>query len=282
MNDEERSQLRSLAALLTSLGSRVVWDGHDRVRSIAMFGDDVQDRHLSDLRGLTGLTELNLTRSNITDAGMFYVGKLVGLESLLLGGTVISDEGAEQLDRLSNLASLNLIGTGVTDSGLRHFRTATNMQALWLERTDITDQGLSVLTSFPSLALLDIGNTFVSDAGLARVGQLAGLEELSVSSCEDVNGAGFRHLSSLTRLNRLCADNCSLSDDVLQHIVDLPLQVLSLNWTEITDTGLKTIARISTLQELHLIGACVSEEAAAEFRAAHPDCEVLHSTFRAS
>src|SRR5262245_43737068 len=35
----EAEQLRELAARLTSLGSRVIWDGELRIRSIAMFGE---------------------------------------------------------------------------------------------------------------------------------------------------------------------------------------------------------------------------------------------------
>lgn len=280
MSDDEQKEMRSLAAWFTSLGSRVIWDSDQQVRSIAVFGEGVQDKHLSDLRRFTNLADLNLTRSPVTDAGMFYVGKLVQLKSLLLGGTVISDEGLEQLQKLTNLKSLNLIRTGATDDGLRYFSEATSLEALWLECTDITDRGLEVLSCFPKLALLDVGNTAVTDEGLAAVSRLQDLEEISVAACEGVQGPGLRHLSGLSRLTHLFADNCSVGDEVLPYIRHLPLQVLSLNWTEVTDDGLPFIAGIPSLQELHLIGSRVSPEAADDFRSRHPDCVVHHAASR--
>lgn len=246
-----------------------------------MFGETLQDKHLADLRGFTGLTELNLTRSPVTDAGMFYVGKLTELQSLMVGGTVLTDEGFEQLQNLTKLKSLNLIRTGITDDGLQHFSQNTDMDALWLECTDITDRGLKMLVSFPKLGLLDVSNTLVSDAGLADIGQLTKLEELSLSACEQIFGAGFSHVANLRQLKELYADNCTVGDDILSHLTQLPLQTLSLNWTDITDAGLQAIGSLMNLSELHLIGSRVSNAAAAEFQAANPDCNVHHSASRA-
>jgi hypothetical protein len=277
MEPPDSTKLRELVAHLTSLGARAIWDGEDRVSSIAMFGDDVTDRDLASLRQLPGLRQVNLTRTRISDAGLFHLAKLESVEVLLLGGVDISDEGIELLETLTNLKQLNLTLTGVSDLSMPLLSRMTQLEFLWLEGTDISDVGLEAIAEMKSLQLLDLCRSAITDSGLARLGALSELEELNLAGCQQLTGAGLAGLSGVKKLEWLGLDSTDIGDEGVGHVTDLPLQVLSLNWTEVTDAAFVHLEQIESLTQINLLGTRVTPEVVAEFRAVRPDCLVQHS-----
>jgi hypothetical protein len=276
MQSSDADQLRELVAQLTGLGSRVIWDGDQRVRSIAMFGEDIADRDLALLREVPGLRHLNLTRTRISDAGLFHVSKLPALEILLLGGTDITDEGFEMLESLAELQQLNLTNTGITDRGLRSIGQFAKLEALWLDSTEVTDLTLELLAESTSLQLLDLRKTEVTDCGLSHLRGLELLEELNLAGCQQITGRGLAELAGLRRLEWLGLDATGIDDDALRHLVGLPLKCLSLNWTGLGDAALGWLERIAPLSDLHMLGTRISSAQIERFRASRPGCVVHH------
>lgn len=272
----EPDALRELVAKLTVLGSRVIWEGDRRVRSIAMFGDQIADRDLALLRQVPGLRDVNLTRTGISDAGLFHLSRLASLEILLLGGTDVTDEGCEMLAGLVELQQLNLTNTGITDRGLAMLSQMSKLEALWLDGTDVSDAAMDVICGLTSLQLLDLRRTAVTNAGVQRIAHLTALEELNLTGCQDVTGDGVAALRSLHRLEWLGLDATAVDDAALQHLVELPLKTLSLNWTAVGDGALVWLRRMPRLEALYLLGTRVGDEAIAAFRQARPECEVHH------
>ena len=80
-------------------------------------GHHVRDADLAPLRGLTQLQTLNLWGSQLTDAGLEYVGRLKNLRKLDLSDNSITDAGLVHLQGLTQLETLELQGTQVTDAG---------------------------------------------------------------------------------------------------------------------------------------------------------------------
>jgi len=95
--------------------------------------------------GLTNLRGLDLTDSEVTDAGLEHLKGLSGLSSLYLSGTQITDAGLEHLAELSSLEMLFLVDTQITDAGLEHLRGLTNLRELPLYGTQVTDEGVNKL-----------------------------------------------------------------------------------------------------------------------------------------
>lgn len=276
MQITEADELRDLAAQLTKLGSRVTWDGDRRIQSIAMFGDSITDRDLALLRKVPGLRHLNLTRTPISDAGLFHVSKLKGLEILMLGGTDVTDEGFELFDSLVDLQQLNLTNTGITDRGLAPIAQMPKLEALWLDTTDITDAALELLGGSQSLELLDLRRTDITDRGLQHLRGLANLQELNLAGCQNITAAGLAALSGFQRLEWLCLDATSVDDESLQHLVDLPLKTVLLNWTQIGNGALMWLERLASLTDLRLLGTKIDESRVEQFRSARPNCSVQH------
>jgi hypothetical protein len=67
------------------------------------------------------------------------------LRTLDLSHTDVTDAGLTHLERLTQLQWLNLGGTKVTDSGLQHLKGLTELQRLLLDGTQVTDKGRAKL-----------------------------------------------------------------------------------------------------------------------------------------
>jgi hypothetical protein len=119
-------ELESLSLLGTSIG-----DGgierltHLRLKQLFLNRTGITDEGVRHLSHMTTLQTLVLDETQITDAALEGVGKLVNLEEWLgLNQTQVSDAGLPHLAGLKNCKNLTLIGTNVSREGLRRLRTA--------------------------------------------------------------------------------------------------------------------------------------------------------------
>jgi hypothetical protein len=121
----QTARQRAVAAKLDTFKPTVSWSRRDLrrldfSRSPVKPGDD--DLRL--LEELTGLRILNLSYTNVTDAGLVHLRHLKRLESLSLGNTRITDAGLVRLHGLKNLNLVYLTGTGATPQGIAELRKA--------------------------------------------------------------------------------------------------------------------------------------------------------------
>jgi hypothetical protein len=103
------------------LQPRVRYSGVAQVERVEV-GDGCQVlepriRHL-----LKKLTSLNLSCTNVTDAGLKHLAPLQNLSTLILTDTRITDKGLSELGALKNLSVLILHSTDVSDGGIRALR----------------------------------------------------------------------------------------------------------------------------------------------------------------
>ena len=89
--------------------------------------------------------EVNLSDSQITDAGLVHLKALINLDELYLSNTQVTDVGLVHLKELTNLQKLYLWDTQVTDAGLLHLKGLTNLEYLYLHNTPVTDAGVREL-----------------------------------------------------------------------------------------------------------------------------------------
>jgi internalin A len=97
--------------------------GHvTQVRLVAV--RDLSDSELTHIAQLSGLEELDLHRSPVTDATLARLDGLTELQSLIVFHTGISDAGLQRLKRLGRLRNLSIENTKVTDAGVEELRKA--------------------------------------------------------------------------------------------------------------------------------------------------------------
>jgi hypothetical protein len=97
--------------------------GHvTQVRLVAVH--KLSDTELNHIAHLSGLEELDLHRSPVTDATLARLDGLTDLQSLILFHTGIGDSGLLRLKGLGRLRNLSIENTNVTDAGVRELQRA--------------------------------------------------------------------------------------------------------------------------------------------------------------
>lgn len=135
--------------------------------SFALLGAEVTDADLALLAGLEpNLVGLDLSRTQVSDAGLARLAAFPRLQRLKLCATDIGDAGLAPLARLARLEVLNLYATRVTDAGLEHLAGLRALRRLYLWQTAVTDEGLARLRAeLPELVV--VGDELASLAAVA-------------------------------------------------------------------------------------------------------------------
>jgi hypothetical protein len=94
------------------------------LQHLELSGTQVRDAGLAHLKGLTNLRVLSLTETQVSDGGLAHLKGLTNLERLMLADTKVSDAGLVHLKGLKNLEKLYLFGSKVTDAGVADLKKA--------------------------------------------------------------------------------------------------------------------------------------------------------------
>ena len=117
----------------------------------ATFGD----AQLAALEGIAPqILWLDVSETQVTDAGLAVLEKFPNLTRLHLNRTAITDVGLTHLARASQLEYLNVYGTKITDAGLPPLARLANLRALYIWQTGVTPKGIERLkASLPQLVV---------------------------------------------------------------------------------------------------------------------------------
>jgi hypothetical protein len=123
------AQRQGVADSLRGMGGKLTEKKYPQGRawSVDLSGVQLPDDLFDRLKKLGHITELNLSKTNVTDAQMPALNeKEIGslLLQLDLSNTAVTDAGLEKLDGLFLLSDLNLKGTQVTRAGVERFKQA--------------------------------------------------------------------------------------------------------------------------------------------------------------
>jgi Leucine-rich repeat (LRR) protein len=232
------------------------------------------------LAQLTKLRALNLTESNITDAGLKGVTGMSALENLRLWNTKITDMGGRELRQVRTLRTLDLSFTQVTDEGLKDLAALEQLEELKLQGSRVSDGGVAELKPLKDLRCLTLGSSSdFKGTRLAALNDLPSLRELRIHSTRTadwavgqlgrnpnpnlekltldrslIEGSGLQALTGLKKLRELELIFCDNLAD--QHLAALGkfehLERLNLFATPIRDAGMKHIKGLKQLQYLNL------------------------------
>lgn len=241
------------------------------------------DDCLLHLAHLTGLTSLDISRTDITDNGMKYIANLKSLESLEMSNRV-TDRGMVYVGQLTSLRRLYFnddAGSQVTNRGMRHLANLKNLEELALTGDRMGDACLAYIKDLPKLYYLFIrgrqfgdngmihvkeisslrmlvfheGIAHITDAGLVHISQMPHLETLCLHGMDGISDEGIAHLSKMPSLKRLNIDGSHITDKSMAYLKE----VKSLEWLDlpqrdqrITDVGLACLGELSNLRKLHI------------------------------
>jgi hypothetical protein len=117
----------------------------------------ITDKHLEGLDSLASqVVQLNLFRTQVTDASMERIGKLTRLEYLNLGKTQVSSAGLTHLAGLAGLKYLNLYGTKVDDKALPFIARLKQLESVYFYETSVSSRGADKLQSILPKAKINL------------------------------------------------------------------------------------------------------------------------------
>ncbi len=124
--------------------------------------------------------------------------------------------------------------------------------ATWVNK-GTADDALRKLATQTSVRTLQIGGQQVTDENLAYVGQMTGLEELSIEWAFHLTDKGFVHLSRLKRLRILDIGKSKMTDASLEAIgKSTSLEELRIGGEGFSDRGLQKLGGLTRLNFLSL------------------------------
>ncbi|HWC90944.1 MAG TPA: hypothetical protein VG433_14840, partial [Pirellulales bacterium] len=174
---------------------------------------NVVDKDVEGLEALSGLIELQLSRTKITDMVMPAVANSRKLERLLLDATAVTDAGAANLRGLIAMRSLSLHNTKISDAGLANLVGMQQLARFAVNQTKVTDAGVQSIAALRALRTLNLSNTGITDAGLPQLTRLP-LVNLHLEKTK-VDDQGIQFLAAMANLATLDLTGTAVSQQGL-------------------------------------------------------------------
>ncbi len=226
------------------------------LRFLHAFGPGLDDQAVAGLAKFTSVRTLNIGESSASDAAFASFAALKRLEDLsLMNCPNLTDDGLARLVAgLPALQRISLTGrTGLTSPIEVLARHRPNLESLQIQGPPIDDDDLAPIPGLTRLKVLQLEGPAITDAGLVHLRSLRGLRWLELNA-RQVTDVGIQNLSDLPVLDDLSLNHIQLTDAGLEYLSRLPLRQLEIGETCVTDLGMPTLARITTLEVLSLQG----------------------------
>jgi Leucine-rich repeat (LRR) protein len=197
------------------------------------------------------VTEFSMLTDKVTDISPIRVWSALRL--LACDGSTTQFKPNGQLEdltplegmNLSDLAGLVLANTKVTDAGMVYFRGCKYLRGLDLSHTKVTDRGLAHFKDCKHLGELYLDHTQVGDTGLASFKECKALNRLGLGGTK-VSNAGLVNFKGMP-LKVLWIDNTEITD--LTPLQGMPLEEIRLTPKNITK-GLDTLRGMKSLKTI--------------------------------
>ncbi|MBU6452140.1 MAG: hypothetical protein KGS72_10205 [Cyanobacteria bacterium REEB67] len=143
--------------------------------------DEYCDRAMPAISHLTGLLELNIDRSEVTDTGLKKIAGLTNLQHISAFLTPVRGEFLKDTTTLKKLRILELDSIGLKEDYLQHLPQYPDLVSLHLGHSHLSDKGLTYIAKCPKVEELDIGkNPAIDDQGLASLKNSKALRYLNI------------------------------------------------------------------------------------------------------
>ena len=176
-----------------------------------------------------------------------------------------------------HLESLHLLGPRVSDEWLRwlreHAPSGTPAPAVVEKAKEPPSPSL-----YERLKGFGLRGTSVSDAALSHLVVFKHLKHLAIVDSPNITAEGIQRLKALPNLEELHLAGVQFADATLTALRDLPqLRVLVLDFSPVTEKGLKALEGLDHLEFLSLVRTRVPAEAAKEWQRAHPQVRTVRT-----
>jgi Leucine-rich repeat (LRR) protein len=223
-------------------------------------GPKLGDNHLAPLAALTGLKQLALANTNVTQRGIQHLLGLKDLNYLEISSMALDDGALPYIAEISSIETL-VLGSPVTDEGLRHLAPLKNLKELFLWVENIRGPGLRHLAQLPNLRYLQVkdvdekGRYGFGDSALQYIKDVPSLRHLRIWPNLPITVAGIAHLAQCPQLEKLELGKLPVTDRNLSQLQALPrLKSLDASGGEskVSDAGMVYVGQMKQLESISL------------------------------
>ncbi len=188
------------------------------LHNLAIKGNTTLDREgLEKLIAAKTLDTLSLDGSSVTSEVFPALAKLPALRNLDLSRTQISDAGLGVLAELPKLHTLNLSGASIQGDGIAGLAKAPALDTLNLRGAELGPKAFEGLGRLEQVRYLILDQIDLSSADFAKLAGMKGLRRLDLAKCQ-ITDNNARSLGSLTGLTYLHLRENSVSSEIRDHI----------------------------------------------------------------
>jgi hypothetical protein len=170
LTEEQKKKVAEITTKLSALNATLMPLAQDTEQlrlSVINAANQFGDKELTLLEPIAEqILWLDLARSQVTDAGLDTIAKMVHLGRLHLENTQVTDAGLAKLGKLGELEYLNLYGTKVTDGGIAKLEGAKGLKKLFVWQTGVTKAGATALEGKVAGLVVNVG---LSEAEIAKL-----------------------------------------------------------------------------------------------------------------
>lgn len=175
-----------------------------------------------------------------------------------------------QID-LEYLKFLEVKSSDVVD----HLSSVDTRTELALPGAELTEEAFAKIAQCEQLKWLDLTGSKITAKSMALLSQCDQLRQLFLTSCP-IEANAYQYLAQFDDLEEVDFSGSSLSDkDLVEVVSKLPLKVIRLSRTRVTDAGVASLATMGTLRTLDISRSEISAQTEANLKAANPDLEVI-------
>ncbi|MBO24355.1 MAG: hypothetical protein CMO65_04030 [Verrucomicrobiales bacterium] len=184
-----------------------------------LIGKNVEDKHIAPLADIANLSELDLSNTKVTGAGLATIKNSKRLTKLSLAGTAVDDAALKNIEGLTNLMSINLYNTKVTDAGLASLKNMKFLRKVYGWQSGITEKGAAELKK--ALPNVDVNLGFKLAKVEPKEEKKEEVKQVSFNKKCPVSGKDIDP-TKLYTIN-FCCNNClgNFTKDPAKHVAKL-------------------------------------------------------------
>ncbi len=186
---------------------------------------------------LSSVTEVNLTASTVSSAGLRALAPLSDVTVLRVSRTGLEGRDLELIEHWQKLRELTCGPFEDGDEALRHIGKLTNLKSLSLERITFTPQGLKALSGLKCLEKLNLDDC-ADVPDLSGLGELTALKSIEFFRSK-FSDAAIRSIPPLPELTSIGLAYCHVTDEIMPDLAKHHRLVeAGLRYTQITHEGI--------------------------------------------
>lgn len=208
----------SNALRMTSEG----WDAVSKLPQLEVLDvsstNAISDAEVAKFIALPNLRELNLSRSQVTDAVFQSLAEMENLEVLKIERNgLLKGHGLQAYTRTKPiLREIHASGTVLEAGGLRHIKSIPSLDFLDISNSSLDDRKFAELKGANKLVHLKIGQNFLTNAGMQTVLTMSKLKILDLEGMNTINDPGLGILAKKAGLQTLNAKAVPFSPQAIQ------------------------------------------------------------------